>query len=154
MNNILAITQKELRSYFVSPIAYVVVGFFALLYGYFFVANLSVFLRFSMQTGMFGGGPQAMNINEFMVRPLLGNAGLILVFRPPNDHDAELRGGETVRDDRVTAILPPHRSPGHLGEVSRYDGAVHADARRHLAPHGHALHLWRARTAAYPGVAI
>ena len=83
MNNILAITQKELRSYFVSPIAYVVVGFFALLYGYFFVANLSVFLRFSMQTGMFGGGPQAMNINEFMVRPLLGNAGLILVFVLP-----------------------------------------------------------------------
>ena len=32
MSNILAIAQKELRSYFVSPIAYVVVGLFAVLF--------------------------------------------------------------------------------------------------------------------------
>ena len=33
----LAIAQKELKSYFASPIAYIVIGLFALLYGYFFV---------------------------------------------------------------------------------------------------------------------
>ena len=40
MSNILAIAQKELKSYFASPIAYIVIGFFALLYGYFYVAIL------------------------------------------------------------------------------------------------------------------
>ena len=48
MSNILAITQKELRSYFVSPIAYVFIGFFALLYGYFFVVSLTFLVRVSM----------------------------------------------------------------------------------------------------------
>ena len=33
MRNVLAIAGKELRSYFASPIAFVVIGFFALLYG-------------------------------------------------------------------------------------------------------------------------
>ena len=56
MRNIVAIADKELRSYFVSPIAYVVVGLFALLFGWFFVSSLSVMVRFSMQAGMFGMG--------------------------------------------------------------------------------------------------
>ena len=84
MSNVLAIAQKELRSYFVSPIAYVVVGFFAILCGYFYVASLSILVRFSMQAGMFGmGGPQSININEFMVRPLLSNTAIVLLFFLP-----------------------------------------------------------------------
>ncbi len=83
MSNVLAIANKELRSYFVSPIAYVVVGFFAILFGYFYVASLSILLRVSMQAGMFGGGPQSININEFMVRPLLSNTAIVLLFFLP-----------------------------------------------------------------------
>ena len=84
MSNILTIAQKELRSYFVSPIAYVVIGFFAILFGYFYVASLSILVRFSAQAGMFGmGGPQTVNINEFMVRPLLSNTAIILLFFLP-----------------------------------------------------------------------
>ncbi len=83
MSNVLAIAHKELRSYFVSPIAYVVVGFFAILFGYFYVASLSILLRVSMQAGMFGGGPQSININEFMVRPLLSNTAIVLLFFLP-----------------------------------------------------------------------
>ena len=83
MSNVLAIAHKELRSYFVSPIAYVVVGFFAILFGYFYVASLSILLRVSMQAGMFGGGPQSININEFIVRPLLSNTAIVLLFFLP-----------------------------------------------------------------------
>ncbi|MCE2513895.1 MAG: ABC transporter permease subunit [Acidobacteria bacterium] len=83
MRNIATIAHKELRSYFVSPIAYVVVGFFAILFGYFFVANLSVMVRFSMQAGMFGMGGQSININEFMIRPLLSNTAIVLLFFLP-----------------------------------------------------------------------
>ena len=56
MRNILAIAQKELKSYFASPIAYIVIGLFALLYGYFFVAILHFFVRQSMQMGQMGRG--------------------------------------------------------------------------------------------------
>jgi ABC-2 type transport system permease protein len=83
MSNILAIAHRELRSYFVSPIAYVVVGLFALLYGYFYIASLAFMVQFSSQAGMFGGGPQTININEFMVRPLLSNTAIILLFILP-----------------------------------------------------------------------
>ena len=82
MSNVLAIAQKELRSYFFSPIAYVVIGFFVFIFGYFFAANLAAFLRFSMQAGMFRGA-QVVNVNEHMIRPLLLNSGLILVFVLP-----------------------------------------------------------------------
>ena len=33
MGNVIAIAQKELKSYFSSPIAYIVIGLWALLYG-------------------------------------------------------------------------------------------------------------------------
>lgn len=37
MNNILAIAHKEVKSYFASPIGYIVIGFSAILFGWFFV---------------------------------------------------------------------------------------------------------------------
>jgi ABC-2 type transport system permease protein len=80
MNNVLVIASKELRSYFSSPIAYVVVGLFSILFGYFFVASLSFFVRISMQGGM--GGPP-INLNEFLLRPLFGNTAVILLFVLP-----------------------------------------------------------------------
>ena len=45
MRNVLAIADKELRSYFASPIGYVIVGLFALLFGYFFYAYLDFFIQ-------------------------------------------------------------------------------------------------------------
>src|SRR5688572_21973924 len=80
MSNILAIAHKELRSYFASPIAYIVIGLFTLLYGYFFIAILAFFVRQSMQMTQFGGGAQAMNINQQMLRPLLTNVTILVLF--------------------------------------------------------------------------
>src|SRR5437870_13913799 len=79
MRNILAIAQKELKSYFASPIGYIAVGLFALLYGYFFVAILAYFVRQSMQMSQFGGA-QAMNVNQDMIRPLLQDVLVLLLF--------------------------------------------------------------------------
>ena len=39
MSNILAIAQKELRQYFVSPMAYALIGLFAIIYGWFFIVS-------------------------------------------------------------------------------------------------------------------
>ncbi len=84
MSNILAIAHKELKSYFASPIAYIVIGLWALLYGYFFVAILSFFVRQSMQMGQFGmQGPQAMNVNQQLIRPLLQNVTILILFLMP-----------------------------------------------------------------------
>src|SRR6476660_6475158 len=80
MRNILAIAQKELKSYFASPIAYIVLGVFAFLYGYFFIAILAYFVRSSMQVA--GGGP-AMNVNQQLVRPLFQDLLILLLFMMP-----------------------------------------------------------------------
>jgi ABC-2 type transport system permease protein len=82
MSNVLAIAQKELKSYFSSPIAYIVIGLFAFLYGYFFVVMLDYFLQTSMQAGQFGA-QQPMNINEHMLRIVLQNVTVIILFLMP-----------------------------------------------------------------------
>jgi ABC-2 type transport system permease protein len=82
MSNVIAIARKELRSYFASPIAYVVIGMFALTFGFFFYSLLLYFDRQSMQAGGFGGGP-AVNVNEQLLRPVFLNATVIFLFVLP-----------------------------------------------------------------------
>jgi ABC-2 type transport system permease protein len=82
MRNILAIAHKELKAYFSSPIAYIVLGFWALLYGYFFVAILQFFVRQSMQMNQFQG-PGAMNVNQQLIRPLVQNVTILVLFLMP-----------------------------------------------------------------------
>jgi ABC-2 type transport system permease protein len=81
LHNIFAIAGKELRGYFASPIAWVMMGLFALIFGWFFMAYLSWFVQNSMQS-QFGGAPQ-MNVNERLLRPLLSNASVIVLFLLP-----------------------------------------------------------------------
>jgi ABC-2 type transport system permease protein len=81
MGNILAIAQKELRSYFASPIAYVIIGFFALVFGWFYVVALDYFMRLSMQMGIPGQGQ--VNINNMAIRPVLQNVSVVALFVVP-----------------------------------------------------------------------
>jgi ABC-2 type transport system permease protein len=81
MRNILAIAGKELRSYFASPIAYVIIGLFALIFGWFFYVPLSFFNRQSMQMSMGMGG--TLNINQMLIAPMLTNAGVVILFLMP-----------------------------------------------------------------------
>jgi ABC-2 type transport system permease protein len=83
MNNVLAIAHKELKSYFASPVAYVVIGFSAILFGWFFINLLYYFDRTQMQAGSGFQGPQAINVNEIMISPLFLNVSVILLFTLP-----------------------------------------------------------------------
>src|SRR5213083_2178115 len=84
MGNIVALAQKELKSYFASPIAYIVLGLWALLFGYFFVTLLGFFVRQSMQMNQFGmQGPQAMNVNQQLIKPVLQNVTILILFLMP-----------------------------------------------------------------------
>ena len=81
MSNILAIAQKELKAYFASPIAYVIIGFFALVFGYFYIVSINVFLQMAMQMGVPGQGQ--ININNMAIRPLLQNVSVVGLFVLP-----------------------------------------------------------------------
>lgn len=85
MRNVLAIAAKDIRSYFVSPIAYVVMTGFLLLGGWFFF-NLLARFNFLLQLYMSFRNPQAMeqlNLNEFVIAPLLHNLSVVLVILIP-----------------------------------------------------------------------
>ena len=82
MRNVLLICLKELKSYFVSPIAYAVLADFALVFGVAFYTATSEFVKFSFQSQMMGGG-QTMNVNEQIIRPLLGFAATVGLFLIP-----------------------------------------------------------------------
>ncbi len=80
MRNMLAIADKELRSYFSSPIAYIIIGFFLLPFGVFFYLYLAAFVKQSMEQAQFGG---AVNINQNVIRYVLQNASVIILFIMP-----------------------------------------------------------------------
>lgn len=85
MRNALAIAGKELRSYFVSPIAYVVLTGYLLLGGWFFFNLLA---RFNFLLSMYSAmrNPEAqmrLNLNDFVIAPLLHNLSVVLVILIP-----------------------------------------------------------------------
>ena len=76
------ICRKELNSYFASPVAYIVMALFAFLFGFFFYEATSYFVQMSMESQM-QGRSMPMNINEMIVRPVLGNMSVIALFLLP-----------------------------------------------------------------------
>jgi len=85
VKNILAIAAKDIRSQFVSPIAYVVLTGYLLLGGWFFF-NLLFRFNFLLQLYLSFRNPEAMqrlNLNEFVIAPLLHNLSVILVILIP-----------------------------------------------------------------------
>ena len=83
MRNVSIICRKELRSYFVSPIAYLLLTMFAVVSAFFFWLFLRGFVEYGMEMQM-RGETFPMNINEQIIRPLLANAAVIggLFFIP------------------------------------------------------------------------
>ena len=83
MRNTVAIAWRELRTYFSSPLAYVVVGVFVVLSGYIFWASL---VRFSDLCLRFGNNPYVfnqLNVNDMVIRPLFGSFGVIFLLMLP-----------------------------------------------------------------------
>lgn len=87
MRNILAIYNKELRSYFVSPVAYVIAGVFLFLSGYLFRNILMQFnywcLQFSQQQQSMQGGMPNLNLNEMVVTQFFGVMDFIWLMVVP-----------------------------------------------------------------------
>lgn len=86
MKGILAIYRRELSGYFVSPIAYIVIGFFLALTGYFFADIVGRVIEYSfraqMQGGQFGA-PPPIDAPMLVIRNFAGFVTTILLFLVP-----------------------------------------------------------------------
>lgn len=83
MRNIWAITKKELKTYFTSPIAYVVITVFLVLVGFFFYSLIWWFNSQSIQMAQNPYYLQQMNINQMVYAPLFHNMSIILLLMLP-----------------------------------------------------------------------
>ena len=131
MNNILAITHKELKSYFASPIAYVVIGLYALVYGYYFYAAVRFFERQSIQMAGLGAGAAIVGHQAQVIvghragagRVQLGvqrfaglkqalGSGATVALELDVTNTSDRRGDEVVQvhlEDVVASVAPPVR---------------------------------------------
>jgi len=83
MKRMLAIYRRELGNYFVSPVAYIVVGVFLLIMGYLFYSILSILMQQQMMSQMQRMGPQAMDVPGQAIRAFFDNMSFILLFLLP-----------------------------------------------------------------------
>jgi ABC-2 type transport system permease protein len=83
MSSFWPIFKKELRSYFVSPIAYVVMVMFLAIAGYFFYSSFAFFTFLGFQAMSNPMMARNLNVTEGVLRPLYGNLGVILLFIMP-----------------------------------------------------------------------
>jgi ABC-2 type transporter. len=82
MRNALTIYRRELKSYFSSPIAYLLMVVFSLIFGYFFYVATAIFVSRGMESQMMGRSTP-MDVNEWVIRPLLMNVSVIALFMIP-----------------------------------------------------------------------
>ncbi len=82
MRNIWTICRRELYSYFVSPIAWVLLSIFAVLSGFFTYIISASFVNASLQ-GQMSGQQMPMNVNEQVIAPLFSNIAVVGLFLIP-----------------------------------------------------------------------
>ena len=87
MKNIFAIVQREFKSYFASPVAYIVLAIFVFLTGVFFQIILSgmmeTAMRRSIMTAQTGQPPQPLDMPGLLTQGLLSTLGVVLLFMVP-----------------------------------------------------------------------
>ena len=82
MKNVWIIWRKEMRTYFVSPIAYILLAMFAVIFGFFFWNSVGYFLFMGVQAQM-RGEMYPMNVNEEVIRRVLADVSVIGLFLIP-----------------------------------------------------------------------
>ena len=82
MRNIITIARKEIGAYFASPVAYLLMALFGLVFGFFFYSATAYFVMQGMRSQMMGQGG-AMSVNDYVIAPMLGNASVVGLFLMP-----------------------------------------------------------------------
>src|SRR5207249_3118328 len=77
------IFKKEMRLYFTSPVAWVVLTIFLFIAGYFFSSIFNFFSQASIQSAMNPQMGRELNVTESVLRPLFSNISVILLLMMP-----------------------------------------------------------------------
>ena len=86
MKGLYAVYRKEMGHYFVSPVAYIIVGVFLILTAYFFNRLLVVLIQQSMQVALQAGeegGAAPFDVPSLLMRNFFGIASTLLLFITP-----------------------------------------------------------------------
>lgn len=83
MRNVLTIMNRELRAYFASPLAYVILACFLGIVGLFFVAYVLSYSQWSMQVEMNPMAAGAGGLEEIVIRHFYGTFAMIMIFLAP-----------------------------------------------------------------------
>jgi ABC-2 type transport system permease protein len=82
MKAIFTLLKRELKSYFASPIAYIILVVFLVLSGILFFFYLESFIK-SQFDPRFQLFKEKLNLNEFVIRPYFGTISVVLLFMIP-----------------------------------------------------------------------
>ena len=77
------IFKKEMRLYFTSPVAWVIITMFLLIAGYFFYSIFAFYTLASMQSAMNPQMARELNVTDSVLRPLFSNVSVILLLLMP-----------------------------------------------------------------------
>jgi ABC-2 type transport system permease protein len=80
--NVWTIARRDFRTYFTSPIAYIVIAGFLVIMGWMFFFNLSYFNMQNLQYNQMNLG-KGVSITDGIVRPLYGNMNVVFLFLVP-----------------------------------------------------------------------
>jgi ABC-2 type transport system permease protein len=86
MKGLYAVYRKEMGHYFVSPVAYIIVGVFLILTAYFFNRLLVVLIQQSMQVALQAGeegGAAPFDVPSLLLRNFFGIVSTLLLFITP-----------------------------------------------------------------------
>ncbi len=82
IRNIWTIARRDFRSYFTTPIAYVILAFFLMVMGYMFFNMLGYFNEQAMSYQATNMG-KSLSLTEGVIRPLYGNMNVLLLLLTP-----------------------------------------------------------------------
>ncbi len=114
MNAPLLIAKKDLRGYFTSPLAYVILAAFLFVVGWMFYNLLTYFAQQAQGFTPMAMGAQKPTVSENILRPLYGNVNVLLLFVAPfitmrllaeerRDHTVELLVTAPIRSWEIVA---------------------------------------------------
>jgi ABC-2 type transport system permease protein len=83
LRNVWALVEKEWRHYFGSPIAYVSLFMWTVLFGFFYFLTFRAFLEYSMQTAAQGGMGPKLSLNDMVINQVMHNMAVVALFVMP-----------------------------------------------------------------------
>jgi len=112
MKNIWVLFKKEIKTYFTSPIAYVVTAVFLVLVGFFFHSLITWFNSQALQLARNPNYYQQLNINQMVYTPLFHNVSIILLLVIPLLTMRLLAEEKKVKTDELL-----YTSPISVGQI-------------------------------------